>query len=150
MNLSDIKSIFIIIACACVIAFVGYLVWRKFLKPEQPKVNIEKILADIFGEPVYATNFSLREARDWVRARQHELKAGSKAVLCKVNSKTMHMFGQELKTLNVDIDAEKFLVVAIVNINNNFSDTLLVKYDKLTSNLEEALSDGDGTLVVEA
>lgn len=108
-----------------------------------------RILYNCFGEPMYAGTFSLREARDWINARREQIEEGCRAVICKVNNDNLKMLHQELE---IDLDAEKYLVVAIVGDEDKDSvrDSLLVRYEKLDSQLENALRKGSGVLVVEA
>ena len=135
-----------------VLALVAVLVWKFLHRPIDPGIDLEKVLTDMFGKAVYSVTFSLREARDWIKARQDKLNAGNKAIVCKINSQTLPMFGLEMKKINVKIDSTQFLVIAIVSQNDNedIIDALLVKYKTLDAKLEEALAKGNGTLVVEA
>ena len=151
MESSNNNLALIIAVCVVLGIVIGYLLWKKFHEPK-PIFNVDKFLSKTFGEPMYAVNFSLKEARDWIKQRKDKLDAGQKAVLCKLNSKSMHMFTKELEKLNVNASELNYLVLTIVDVNNNdeISDTLLVKYEKLSAGLEEALAKGNGSLVVEA
>ena len=133
-------------------AALGFWARKFFIRKSDPCIDLEKLLTDLFGQAVYSVTFSLREARDWIKARQDKLNAGKKAVVCKINSQTLPMFGLELKKLNLKIDSTQFLVIAIMSQNDSedIIDSLLVKYKTLDAKLEEALAKGKGTLVVKA
>ena len=133
----------------------GFIADRIIIKltgdKETPEQKLERILNGVFGEPVYAGTFTLSEARDWIKARKDKLDAGGKAVVCKVNNKTLSMLGQELE-INLDAVKKNYLIIAIVNQDDSedIRDSLLVRYEKLNVQLEDALSKGKGVLVVEA
>lgn len=159
MRLMEVNiSLVEIVAIASTLAIgfiIGYMIGKKrgaSALPLDPPPTLEEVLAEMFGDATYAASFSLRDARDWVKARKDKLEVGYKAMIFKVNSKAMSMFGHKLRKINIDVDSEKFLVIAIVSVNDNedVTDSLLVKYERLSANLEEALSKGDGVMVVEA
>lgn len=115
---------------------------------ENRKLEKEKILEKCFGEPMYTNNFSMSEVRDWIQAREALLQNGAKAIVLKANSETLRQIGKELDIGN---DLKKNIVIAIVDeTSKNISDSVLIKYETLDMKLEEALSNGNGILVVEA
>ncbi|MBQ3458676.1 MAG: hypothetical protein IJQ75_07725 [Synergistaceae bacterium] len=109
----------------------------------------KRLLYACFGYPMFAGTFTLSEARDWINARNEQLEQGSKAVICKATNDNFKILHQEL---NIDLDKETYLIVAIVNDEDkdNIRDSLLVRYEKLDSKMENALAKGNGVLVVEA
>lgn len=114
---------------------------------ENQKQEREKILERCFGDPVYASTFSMSEVRDWIRARESLLKNGAKAIVLKANSETLHKIG---KDLDIGNNLKNNIVIAIVNeTSEDISDSVLIKYGMLDMKLEEALSNGNGILVVE-
>lgn len=115
---------------------------------ENRKIEKEKILEKCFGEPMYTSMFSINEVRDWIKVRESLLQNGAKAIVLKVNSETMKTIG---KDLDIGNGLENNLVIAIVDESNeNIADSVLVRYETLDGKLEEALSKGNGVLVVEA
>lgn len=114
---------------------------------ENQKQEREKILERCFGDPVYASTFSMSEVRDWIRARESLLKNGAKAIVLKANSETLHKIG---KDLDIGNNLKNNIVIDIVNeTSEDISDSVLIKYGMLDMKLEEALSNGNGILVVE-
>lgn len=76
--------------------------------------------------------------------RKDQLANDAKAAVAKVDKNTMRSLGQNLDTRGV----ENYLVLVIMKENNQITDSLLVKYDKLDQELENALAKGNGILVV--
>lgn len=129
---------------------VGAAADRLAVRRKESKIERRRrILYSCFGDPMFAGTFSLSEARDWVKARSEQLEEGCRAVVCKASNRNFKMLHQELE---IDLDKEQYLIVAIVNDNDkdNIRESLLVRYDRLDAKLENALSKGDGVLVVEA
>lgn len=115
---------------------------------ENRKLEREKILEKCFGEPMYTSTFSMSEVRDWIKARESLLQNGAKAIVLKANSETLRQIGKELDIGN---NLKNNIVIAIVDeASKNISDSVLIKYESLDMKLEEALSNGNGILVVEA
>lgn len=113
---------------------------------ENQKIEHTKLLEECFGEPIYASTFSLVEVRDWIKERQEIIQNGSKAIVLKVNEDTLTSIGKDLDIGNSLVN---FLVIAIMNTETKeISDSLLVKYEELDQALEQALSKGNGVLVV--
>ena len=107
----------------------------------------ENILRGCFGDPMYAVSFELREVRDWINLHRDMLREGCKAVIFKLNDKTMSMLVNEC---NINFDKVKYIVTAIVGKNEtDIRASLLVKYEKLDAKLEELLAPGKGVVVVE-
>lgn len=122
------------------------IVWRR---SGEFKLDKRKLLEHCFGEAVYARSFSLSETRDWIKEREKLLKDGCKALVAKVNNETLKMLGKELK-LDFDSDDEKYLVIVLVSRQDNaIKDSVLIKYEELNAQLEDALAKGNGALVVE-
>ncbi len=114
---------------------------------ENQKLEKEKILERCFGEPMYASTFSMSEVRDWIKARESLLQNGAKAIVLKANSETLRRIG---KDLDIGNKLKKNIVIAIVDkASKNISDSALIKYETLDTKLEEALDNGNGVLVVE-
>lgn len=115
---------------------------------ENRKKEKEKILEKCFGEPMYTNSFSMSEVRDWIKSRETMLQNGAKAIVLKANSETLRRIGKELDIGN---NLKNNIVIAIVDeINNNITDSVLIKYQVLDEKLEETLNKGNGVLVVEA
>lgn len=115
---------------------------------ENRKLEKERILERCFGEPMYTNTFSLSEVRDWVKARESLLQNGAKVIVLKVNSETLHRIG---KNLDIGNNIKNNIVIAIVDeASKNISESALIRYETLDEKLEEALSKGNGVLVVEA
>lgn len=115
---------------------------------ENKKLEKEKILEKCFGEPMYTSSFSMGEVRDWIKSRETMLQNGAKAIVLKANSETLRRIG---KDLDIGNNLKNNIVIAIVDeASNNISDSVLIKYEILDAKLDEALSKGNGVLVVEA
>ncbi len=114
---------------------------------ENQKLERKKILENCFGAPMYTNYFSMSEVREWIKGREDKLKTGAKAVILKVNRDTLQKIG---KDLDIGEGIDDNIIIAIVNeTNNDIEDSILVKYEKLDEALENALSKGDGVLIVE-
>ena len=97
---------------------------------------------------MYSNSFSLCEVRDWIKSRENMLQNGAKAIVVKANSETLHRIG---KDLDIGNSIKNNIVIAIVDeTTKSISDSVLVKYEKLDTKLEDALDKGNGVLVVEA
>lgn len=115
---------------------------------ENKKLEREKILEKCFGEPMYTSLFSMAEVRDWIKSRETLLQDGAKAIVLQANSETLKGIG---KDLDIGNNLKNNLVIAIVDEScKNISDSVLIKYETLDARLDEALSKGNGVLVVEA
>jgi hypothetical protein len=115
---------------------------------ENQKLEKEKILERCFGEPMYTSTFSMSEVRDWINARGSLLQNGAKAIVLKANSDTLHRIG---KDLDIGNNIKNNIVIAIVDeASKNISESVLIIYETLDAKLDEALSKGNGVLVVEA
>lgn len=115
---------------------------------ENKKIEKEKILEKCFGEPMYTSFFSMSEVRDWIKSRETLLQNGAKAIVLKANSETLKSIG---KNLDIGNNLKNNIVIAIVDETNKcISDSVLIKYETLDARLDEALSKGNGVLVVEA
>lgn len=114
---------------------------------ENKRLERERILEKCFGEPMYTSLFSMSEVRDWIKSRESLLQNGAKAVVLKANAETLRGIGKELDIGN---NIKNNIVIAIVDeISKSISDSVLIKYETLDAKLEEALSKGNGVLVVE-
>lgn len=98
-----------------------------------------------FGEPMCTTSLSLVEVKEWLNSRKELLEDGSKAIVVKANSENLKNLG---KQLNID-GVDNYLVIAVVNQSQEIKEAVLIKYEKLEQNLEDILSKGNGSLVVE-
>ena len=115
---------------------------------ENKKLEREKILEKCFGEPMYTSLFSMAEVRDWIKSRETLLQDGAKAIVLQANSETLKGIG---KDLDIGNNLKNNLVIAIVDEScKNISDSVLIKYETLDARLDEALSKGNGVIVVEA
>lgn len=98
-----------------------------------------------FGEPMSATKFTFQEVTQWIHARKDQLISGTKAAVVKVDENTMKSLGKNLDTRGV----ENYIVLAIITRDNQITESLLIKYEKLDQELESALARGNGVLVVQ-
>ncbi len=128
---------------------VGVILQKQLEQAEKNKKSERaKLLESCFGEPMYTNTLSMTEVKDWIKAREEKIKSGSKAVVLKVNETTLRNIGKEL---NIGDGVENNLVIAIINnTTKEIDDSTLIKYEKLDTRLESALSKGNGVLVVEA
>lgn len=97
-----------------------------------------------FGEPMSATTLTFTEVKNWIQARKDQLVSDAKAAVVNVDENTMRSLGKNLDTRGV----ENYLVLVIMTENKEITDSLLVKYEKLDQELENALAKGNGILVV--
>ena len=111
------------------------------------ELKYSKVLEDCFGEPMYTNTFAISDVRDWSKAREEQLKEGHKIVVLKAVPELLKDIGKELE---IGSGLDNYLVMALVNEENKeIVDSLLVKYEKLDTMLEEQLKKGDGSMVVE-
>lgn len=135
----------VLIVCVCLVILI-VTVWliRKLL--ELRNLKNQSTLETCFGEPLYSDYFTLKEAKDWIKERESQLKNGCKAIVLKATKDTMKSLGKEIE---VETNAGNFLVIAIVNgSTQSINDSVLIKYDSLDDKLEEALGKGNGVLVI--
>ena len=97
-----------------------------------------------FGEPMSATKLTFQEVKEWIQARKDQLVDGAKAAVVKVNESTMKSIGKDLDTKGV----ENYIVLVVMTGDKQIADSLLIKYETLDRELEDALAKGDGILVV--
>lgn len=98
-----------------------------------------------FGEPMSATMFTLEEVKQWIHARKDQIVNGTKAAVVNVNENTMRSLGKDLDTRGV----ENYIVLVIITRDQQIADSLLIKYERLDQELEDALAKGNGVLVVQ-
>ena len=125
---------------------IGGIAVYAYHRAKNKPISKEKVLEHCFGKAFYARTFALAEAKDWIKDRKGKLENG-KALICKVNNKTLKMLDTEVK-LNFNSGEERYLAIVIVS-ENSVKDTLLVKYEQLETRLEELLDRGNGVLVIE-
>ena len=97
-----------------------------------------------FGEPMSTTKLTFIEVKEWIQSRKDQIVGDAKAAIVKVNENTMKTLGKDLDTRGV----EQYLVLVIMTGDKKISDSLLIKYEKLDQDLENALAKGNGILVV--
>lgn len=97
-----------------------------------------------FGDPMSATTLTFTEVKDWIQNRKDQLVGDAKAAIVRVDENTMKSLGKDLDTRGV----ENYLVLVIMTGDKQIADSLLVKYEKLDQDLENALAKGNGILVV--
>ncbi len=99
-----------------------------------------------FGEPSTVTTFTFDEAIDWITQHDDLMQNGHEAAVFKANNQTLSMVN---KKFDIDFVADKYLVVAIrKKQTKKFTDSLLVKYDRLDARLESELAKGNGFMVI--
>lgn len=127
-------------------AAVGVLLEKLvFAKMQEGGIeNAAEALQACFGKPMIATEFTLAEAKDWIKMRKTLLVNGARAAVVKVNKDTMSFLGKDFPAQNVG----NYLVLVIMTSDKQISDSLLVKYEKLDEQLEDVLAKGNGILVV--
>ncbi|MBQ4418252.1 MAG: hypothetical protein II870_01340 [Synergistaceae bacterium] len=106
-------------------------------------------LEKYFDAPVHASIFTLREVRDWIQKYSKLLDKGCKAIVYKVNNNTLNMFGSDFN-VNFNFDVEKYLAIVIASKSaDQIKYSVLINYDSLDQQLENALAPGNGVLVIE-
>ena len=106
----------------------------------------EETLRRNFGEPSVVTTFTFDEAIDWITQHDNLMQNGCEAAIFKVNNQTLKMVNRKF---NIDFGVEKYLVVAIIKKQGrSIQESVLVKYDRLDSKLENELAPGKGFLVI--
>lgn len=117
-----------------------------FAKMKENRIqNRTNALQACFGEPMIATRFTFEEVKQWIYARKDRLVNGTKAAVVEVNENTMKSLGKDLDTKGV----ENYIVLVIMTADRQIADSLLIKYEKLDQELENALARGNGVLVVQ-
>lgn len=127
---------------------VGIIIAKIIMQmKENQKIERSKILENCFGAPMCTNQFSMNEVREWIKGREDKLKAGAKAVILKANKSTLQKIG---KDLDIGEGISNNIIIAIVNeATNDIEDSILVKYETLDDDLESALANGNGVLIVE-
>lgn len=127
-------------------AAVGVLLDKfVFVKMQENGIrNRTDALQACFGEPMSATKLTFQEVKEWIHARKDQLVDGAKAAVVKVNESTMKSIGKDLDTKGV----ENYIVLVVMTGDKQIADSLLIKYETLDRELEDALAKGDGILVV--
>ena len=108
-------------------------------------------LEKFYGAPVHASIFTLREVRDWIQKYRKLLDKGYKAIVFKVNNKRLKTFGVEFN-VDFNFDIEKYLAIVIASKSAEqikYSVAVLIIYDSLDRQLENALAPGNGVLMIE-
>lgn len=127
-------------------AAIGVLL-DKFVFAKMQESGIQSrtdALRACFGEPMSATRFTFQEVKDWINARKDQLSNGAKAAVVKVNENTMKSIGKDLDTRGMD----NYIVLLVMTEDKQISESLLIKYETLDRELEDALAKGNGILVV--
>ncbi len=106
----------------------------------------EETLRRNFGEPSVVTTFTFDEAVDWITQHDDLMQNWCEAAIFKVNNQTLKMVNRKF---NIDFGVEKYLVIGIRKKQvKNFTDSVLVKYDRLDARLESELAKGNGFMVI--
>lgn len=110
------------------------------------KEKAEDTLKRIFGDPSTVTTFTFDEALDWITQHDDLMQKGHEAAIFKADNQNLSMVN---KKYHLDFGADKYLVVAIrKKQTKKFTDSLLVKYDRLDARLESELAKGNGFMVI--
>ena len=106
----------------------------------------EETLKRNFGESSIVTTFTFDEVMDWITAHDELMQNGCNAMVFKASNETLKMVN---KKFNIDFGVEKYLVIGIVKEKGKkFLDSVLVKYDKLDTRLEQELKAGNGSMII--
>lgn len=97
-----------------------------------------------FGEPMCTTKLTFLEVKEWITERKDQLVDNTKAAVVKVDENTLRSLGKNLNTKGV----ENYIVLTIMTDEKQILDSLLIKYEQLDTELENALAKGNGILVV--
>ena len=124
---------------------VGVVVAVIIYEHKKTKLRRSQLLEECFGKPVHVNKLSLAEVRDWIKAREHHLGNGAKAAVLEANEGVLKSVG---KQLDIGTGVDKFLILVIVDGNNQITESTLVKYDELDKGLKELLGE-QGAVVVE-
>ena len=97
---------------------------------------------------MYAETLTLEEIRNWISKRNTPLHNGQKVVIAKATSDNLKTYGLSMDPVD---DLEHYLFVVIVDESASMispADSLLIKYERLDTALEERLDPGNGVLIV--
>jgi len=133
--------------CAFAAGLAAGIVLEKMLQKMNTSTIKQRseLLRSCFGEPMYTTNLTLTEVKDWLKGQEETLKNGAKAIVLKANSENLKNLG---KDINID-GVDNYLVIAVVDMAHEMKSSVLIKYETLDQKLEELLSKGNGSLVIE-
>lgn len=111
----------------------------------QNNVSIDhgKILEQAFGEPMHTGKFTLSEATTWLKSHFRE---GCEGIIFRSDCAALKAYAP-----NIDLGkgSEHYLIMAMVDKSaNTMQDHVLVKFETLDANLNEALGN-EGMLVIE-
>lgn len=121
---------------------------RRTKEAEKEEIPMKKALEACFGEPMYAETLTLEEIRNWISKRNTPLHNGQKVVIAKATSDNLKTYGLSMDPVD---DLEHYLFVVIVDESASMispADSLLIKYERLDTALEERLDPGNGVLIV--
>ena len=128
-----------------VVAGVAADMLRVYMKDKKRKAS-EETLRRNFGEASNVTTFTFDEAMEWITARDELMQNGCSAMIFKVNNETLKTVN---KKFNIDFGVEKYLAIVITKEpNKKFLDSVLIKYDRLDSRLENELAQGKGSMII--
>ncbi len=135
----------IVAGCGAGLGVVGGIFLEKFLRKQKEKqqLRISEILAKKFGNPVYVTRFSFGEAMNWIGSHEAQIQDGAKGFIKKLDKDT---FAQVKNGQKINFDIKNYLLLSVCK-NEEFLDSLLVKYESLDEKLEEALKEGNGMVI---
>ena len=142
-------GIILIAAVAAVTAAVagGYYLYQTHgaYQRAQDDMDIDrsKILEQTFGEPMHTGTFTLSEATVWLKSH---IQDGCQGVILRADCASLKTYAPKL---DLGRGLENYLVMAVVDkAANAMREHVLVKFETLDENLEEALG-SEGTLVIE-
>jgi hypothetical protein len=127
---------------------VGVVLDRILIRAQDTKAESPtRVLEECFGAPVWADTFTIKDVRDWVKAREEQLTGHSKAIVLKANEDTLKSIGKEI---HIGSSVKKFIILAVYDeAKNEVATSSLIKYGHLDDQLEAALANGNGSMVIE-
>ena len=136
----DTTTIFLTVAGATVcVAILGTIIWRVY----GSNGDKSKVLESVFGEPTHTGTFTLSEAMTWVKSH---FRTGCQGAIFRADCAALKNYAPDV---DFSSGLENYLVMVILDKSGGaMQDSVLVKFEKLDANLEEALGD-EGMLVIE-
>ena len=155
--MSNLTSQEIIAFAVIVVVLLVAVVWILLRARKRRQADIQNdtdATLEAFGEPVYIPELRINDVRDWAQEHKSTLRNGGKALASKVTNEIFDLMVRGLASdgINVDFNASNYfnnLILAVLNAKGEIAEFVLVKYDRISPQLEQLLARGNGQFVIE-
>ena len=117
----------------------------QYIKSTQ-ELKCSKVLEGCFGEPFYTNSFGVSDVQDWSKAREDLLKSGHQIIAVKA---VPEQLSKLVEGLEIGKGIDNYLIMAVINeTTKEMTESMLVKYEKLSEDLEQLLEKGNGFVII--